>query len=190
MKNKKVYIVAAVMILSLLGIVLTIYFEYKNQPKMNDMTSINQENMPSLPDGSFDSSNKDNNWQNRGQNRDNNFNPFDKSLSVLSIVIISICSLIFVSSLLILIKSRFGRLDFKKCFNEKDKKVIFIMESLIVTIVLTFLITFLSNKFILENNSELPGNINNQSRTPFNNKNNNSENSDDQNNADSSDNNL
>lgn len=64
------------------------------------------------------------------------------------------------------------------------------MESLIVTIVLTFLIIFLSNKFILENNSELPGNFNNQSRTPFNNKDNNSENSDDQNNADSSDNNL
>ena len=115
MKNKKVYIVAAVMILSLLGIVLTIYFEYKNQPKMNDMTSINQDKMPSIPGNDLNSTDKgNNNWQDRQQNRDNNkdFNPFDRSLSVISIVIISVCSLIFVLSLLILIKSKFGKIDF------------------------------------------------------------------------------
>ena len=74
----------------------------------------------------------------------------NKELTVVYIVILGVCVLVFSSSLLYLIMSKFGK---EKAFKNGSKVVIFALSDIILVALLTFLVTLFGNKVYLNSSS-------------------------------------
>jgi len=176
MKNKLVLIPLVIMILSLLGIILTIYFESKNNiitetPNFeikNDLDQIsgdfsNTYEMPSdeeiSNDGDVSRPNREEFKGISSTDKPNNEFDFqfdsnmpqrdDKKLSTLGIIIISFCALLFTVALLYLLNTKFCT---SKLLLKDDKLIIFVLESLIISIVLIASIILITNNYAFDGN--------------------------------------
>ncbi len=178
------------MILSILGIFLTIYFENKstsstfsnNAPSMNegmpgnDMSGFkgddstsrpekpsgeDDSSRPSMPEGGSGMPSMDENKSGMPSMPGDSTNmptmpeSTTKELDTLGIIIISVCSLLFSASLIYMIQSKLCTI---KVFSEKDKIIIYSLETVIVTVILSVGLVLLTNNYILgsETNNAIP----------------------------------
>lgn len=176
MKNKLILIPLVIMILSLLGIILTIYFESKsniitetpNFEIKNDLDQISGDfsNTYEMPSDEEISNDSDVSSPNREEfkgtsSTDKSNNEFDfqfdsdiqrrgnKKLSTLGIIKISFCTLLFTVSLLYLLNTKFCT---SKLLLKDDKLIIFVLESLIISIVLITSIILITNNYAFDGN--------------------------------------
>lgn len=84
-------------------------------------------------------------------------NSSNLTISQIYIIVILSASLVFGVSYLIY--SKLGKLNFKELFKDKERKTLFVIETILLTIFVTLIIVIGSNSFIL-NNPNQNNNIN------------------------------
>lgn len=76
--------------------------------------------------------------------------PSNTQLTISQITIIFILLFFLSASILYLIYSHFGKIDYKEFLKEEEKVITYLIETLLCSILLTLIITFCTNYFLLK----------------------------------------
>ncbi len=76
--------------------------------------------------------------------------PTNTQLTMSQIMIIFILLFFLIASILYLVYSHFGKTDYKELLKEEEKVITYLIESFLCTILLTLIITFCTNYFLLK----------------------------------------